>query len=56
MDSLEADLFKVNDLQETFSDLQTNLELKANFSKERYENFWTQQKKRAKVSNHLRGI
>ena len=32
------------DLQETFSDLQTDLELKVNFTNERYERFWTQQK------------
>ena len=49
MDPFEADLFEVNfDLQETFSDLQTDLELKVNFSKERYESFWTQQKLRQK--------
>ena len=43
-----ADLFEVNDSQETFSDLQTGLELKVIFSKERYESFWTQQKLRQK--------
>ena len=48
MDSFKADLFEINDLQETFSDLQTDLELKVNFSKERYESFWTQQKLRQK--------
>ena len=48
MDPFEADTFEVNDLQETFSDLQTDLELKVNFSKERYESFWTQQKLRQK--------
>ena len=38
MDPCESDLFEVNfDLQETFSDLQTDLELILNFSKERYE-------------------
>ena len=39
MNPFEADLFEVNDLQETFSDLQTDLELKVNFSKERSESF-----------------
>ena len=35
MDTFVADLFEVNvDLQETFSDLQTYLELKVNFTKE----------------------
>ena len=48
MNPFEADLFEVNDLQETSSDLQTNLELKVIFSKERYESFWTQQKIRQK--------
>ena len=49
MESFEADLFEVNvNLQETFSDLQTDLELKVIFSKERYESFWTQQKLRQK--------
>ena len=48
MDPFEADTFEVNDLQETFSDLQTDLELKVNFSKERHESFWTQQKLRQK--------
>ena len=48
MDPFEAYLFEVNDLQETFSDLQTDLELKVNSSKERYESFWTQQKLRQK--------
>ena len=41
MDPFEADTFEVNDLQ-------TDLELKVNFSKERYESFWTQQKLRQK--------
>ena len=49
IDPFEADLFEVNvDLQKTFSDLQTDLELKVNFSKERYESFLTQQKLRQK--------
>ena len=43
MDPYEANIFEVNDLQEFFSDLQTDLELKVNISKERYESFWTQQ-------------
>ena len=43
MDSFEAYLFEVNvALQETFLDLQTDLELKVIFSKKRYESFWTQ--------------
>ena len=48
MDSFEAVTFKINDIQETFSDLQTDLKLKVNSSKERYESFWTQQKLRQK--------
>ena len=49
MDPLEADIFEVNvDLQQTFSDVQTDIELKVNFTKERYEIFWTQQKLRQK--------
>ena len=45
MDPFKVDLFEVNvDLLETISDLQTDLKLKVNFSKERYENFWTQKK------------
>ena len=36
----EADLFEINvELQESFSELKTDLELKVNFSKARYENF-----------------
>ena len=36
IDPFEADIFKINvNLQETFSDLQNDLELKVNFSKER---------------------
>ena len=36
IDPFEADLFEINvNLQETFSDLQNDLELKVNFSKER---------------------
>ena len=46
MDPFEAYLFEVNDLQETFSDLQTDLELKVYFFKDRYGSFWTQQKLR----------
>ena len=49
MDPFEADLFEVNvDLQETFSDLQTDCELKVNSTKERYESLWTQQKLKQK--------
>ena len=48
MDPFEADTFEINDIQETFSDLQTDLKLKVNSSKERYESFWTQQKLRQK--------
>ena len=36
IDPFEADIFEINvNLQETFSDLQNDLELKVNFSKER---------------------
>ena len=43
----ETDLFEVSvNLQEIFSDLQNDLELKVNISKETYESFWTQQKLR----------
>ena len=56
MDPFEANTFEVNDLQETFSDLQTDLELKVNFSKELYESFLGSTKNKAKVFNHLRGI
>ena len=49
IDPFEADLSEVSvELQETFSDLQTDLELKLNFSKERYGSFWTQQQLRQK--------
>ena len=49
MDPFKADLFEVNiDLQETFSDLQTELKLKVKFFKDQYESFWTQQKLRQK--------
>ena len=45
IDPFKADLFEINvNIQETFSDLQNDLELKVNFSKEKYESFWTQQK------------
>ena len=39
MDPFVADLFEVNDSQETFSDLKIGLELKVIFSNERYGNF-----------------
>ena len=48
MDPFEADTFEINDIQETFSDLQTDLKLKVNSSKERYESFSTKQKLRQK--------
>ena len=49
MDPFEAEPFELNvDLQETISELQTDLELKVNFFKEQYESFWTQQKLRQK--------
>ena len=49
MDPFEADLFEVNvNLQETFSELQTDLEFKVNFSKDRYKIFRTQQKLKQK--------
>ena len=50
MNPFEADLFKINDVQETFSDLQIDLELKINFSKERYGSFWTQKNLRQKCT------
>ena len=51
MDPFEADLFEVNvDSQKTFSDLQTDLELKVNIFKEWYESFSTQQKLRKKYT------
>ena len=41
------DVFQINvDLQESFSELKTDLELKVNFSNARCENFCTQQKLR----------
>ena len=40
IDPFEADLFEINvDLQESFSELKTDLEFKVSFSKARYENF-----------------
>ena len=40
IDPFEADIFEINfNLQETFSDLQNNLELKVNIFKERYKSF-----------------
>ena len=49
IDPFKANLYEINiDLQVTFSDLQADVELQLNFSKERYESFWTQQKLRQK--------
>ena len=49
VDPFEANLFEINiNLQETFADLQNDLELKVKFSKEKYESFWTQQQLRQK--------
>ena len=57
MDPFEADVFEVNDLHETFSDLQTDLELQINkFYQSTIWKLLESTKTKGKVYNHFRGI